>query len=379
MTRRIAGLRTWIALASFFALGFWGAANSAEGSAPLVEPSMERRPNKDYWPGTLDREAYVVLRLTVGADGKATDVQIIDGFYEPRFADAAVQLMKDTRFKPATRAGIPEAFEGYLFAVTFRLKGVDARGITPSFRTELNKAVALIKANQLAEAHMQVEHMLADEVTVLYEMKVLEAILAETHQSIGNLPEALANSRKATSTVDGRHDRYKVGGKPPSISAARFVLPEPVLSATLRRRIMLDAQLGYVSDALQAYWELAGRKALEPGDAVQALIPKLEARLASPEPLAAIARIGQDGRWTHAPTRRTFSVTNVSDGKLKDIRVNCGTYRRVLNFQKDVDWTLPPIYPRCDLVFTGDPGTDFLIVEADLPNGPTDKDSASGT
>jgi hypothetical protein len=375
VTRQFAGTGARIAGAACCVLGLWSAADRAaeptlQPIVALVEPSIENGPLRDYWPGAKDREAHIVLRLTVGADGKALDVQVIDGFFEPRFAEAAVKLANEIRFKPATRAGVPEAFEGFVFAVNFQLGNVAVQGITPSFRSELNKAVALIKAGQFPEAHMQVEHMLADEVKVLYEINVLQAILAETHQSIGNLPEALDNSRKATETTDLRHVRFKVGGTPPYISATRFMLPEPLLSATLRRRLILDAKLGYVRDALQAYWELAGRKTLEPGDAVQELVPKLERLLASPAPLTAAARIGQDGRWTHEPTRRAFTVTDVSGGHLKDIRVNCGTYRRVLTYQPDVDWTLPPIYSRCGLTFTGEPGTDFRIAEADVPTGP---------
>jgi len=49
-----------------------------------------------------------------------------------------------------------------------------------------------------------------------------------------------------------------------------------------------------------------------------------------------------------------------------NFEVDCGRYRRVFDFQADVDLTLRSACRRCIVRFTADVGTQFQIVEAKL-------------
>lgn len=333
----------------------------------LVRPKISKSAS-GYWPGALDREAYVYLRLTVTAAGKAEDVEVVDGYFEKRFADAAVKVAQESHFAPAMRNGVPEAFEGFEFAVVFALPYEQRKGVTPAFRSELVKVVDLVKAKKPDEAHARVEGMLASQVTLLYEVSVLHAVLAETNEGIGNLTEALFHSRRATAPLDFKYPPYRRGETPPKNSAQRYVLPMETLETAFRRRIYLDAKLGYAADGLRASWELSGLKALLADDPVRRLVPELERMLDEQKPLMAQAMILPSGVWSHVPVRKSFTVAAVTGGVLKDISVNCGrSFRRTLSYQPDVDWTLPARTGSCLLQFKGEPGTRFRILEANPP------------
>jgi hypothetical protein len=318
--------------------------------------------------GTPLRESVVEMRFTVTATGRVKDVEVVDGFYDERAAKSAVDYLAGCRYEPATRHGVPAEVEGLLFTVVYRLP-LSPSDITPSFRQELMKAVELVQARQPHDAQVQVQHMLADEVKWLYEVDVLNLMLSETSQKIGDPIEALYYSRRVTRELDSSRPPFVAWGEtPPPNNIRRYVLPENLLMTAFRRRFLLDAQLGYVNDALKAYWDMAGFRSFPADDPLRAVATQLAGRLADSAPLVAQAKIREDGVWQHVPIRRTFSVTDVAGGELKQVLVSCGrNYRRFVPFQPGVDWTLPSKGWPCFLRFDGTAGTTFRIVEANLP------------
>ena len=50
------------------------------------------------YPRPWDREALVVLDFTVKSDGSIDDIEVVDGFYEDRFVDAAIAAVRQLRF-----------------------------------------------------------------------------------------------------------------------------------------------------------------------------------------------------------------------------------------------------------------------------------------
>jgi hypothetical protein len=305
--------------------------------------------------------------MTVNEAGKAEDIEVVDGFYEKRFVDAAIQYIRRMEFSPANRNGVPERYEGLRYAVKFQIGTERIMGVTPNFRKELDKAVQLIREDKPAEAQSQVNHMLAEEVTLLYEVGVMYAILAETSHQNGKLIDALYYSRKASEPLDFSFPGYQPGKSPPQNKIRRYSLPKEMLEAVLRRRIYLDANLGYPVDGLQAYWELTGFGPLSPDDGMVKLAADMQRLAESGKPVTAQAVIPSIGSWHHLPVRRAFTVMSVAGGRLEKVIVSCGkSYYRRLPFQSDVDWILPARFDRCGIRFEGDPGTRFRIVEAEL-------------
>lgn len=77
--------------------------------AGLTAPALVRRVEPAY-PEDARRvglEGRVVLRFTVDADGRVTDVQMLDGAPLPSMADAAQRAVLAWRYHPATLYGVP--------------------------------------------------------------------------------------------------------------------------------------------------------------------------------------------------------------------------------------------------------------------------------
>jgi hypothetical protein len=66
--------------------------------------------------------------------------------------------------------------------------------------------------------------------------------------------------------------------------------------------------------------------------------------------------------WAHVPARRTFTLTDV-EGEVSEIQVECDRRKTVLEYQADVDWTLPPGWGSCTLFVDGKRDTTFALYE----------------
>ena len=70
-------------------------------------------------------EGTVVLELTVGADGRASDIRIVDGLTGPGASSlhqAAMEAVRGCRFAPGERNGEPVAVRIRAFKVSFALR-----------------------------------------------------------------------------------------------------------------------------------------------------------------------------------------------------------------------------------------------------------------
>lgn len=71
----------------------------------MPEPAYPR----DVWCSQIGGET--VLRVMVGADGKAGDIRVVSASPSPQLDEAAIAAVKNWTFDPATRDGQPVAEE----------------------------------------------------------------------------------------------------------------------------------------------------------------------------------------------------------------------------------------------------------------------------
>jgi len=98
-------------------------------------------------------------------------------------------------------------------------------------------------------------------------------------------------------------------------------------------------------------------------DKLQEAAKLVKALMDSADPLALLAKIpaGKE-EWTHKLSRRIFTVADLK-GKLSKITANCERRTMELQYKENSDWTLPPSFGACSLVFTGNEGTQFTVYE----------------
>lgn len=315
------------------------------------------------------REARVVIGFTVTSEGKTADIGIEDGFYDENFAAKAIEMVKYSRWKPALLNGKQVDYSDMKLAVIFSLEKSE---LTRTFLDAMEEAVVLIRAGKLEAAHEQVEEMAATKVKWLYEYVTLQAALAETYQKTGYPLHAVVASRRATATYSGLVPRMTLeGGKVPRNLAKYYMLPEPMLSTALQRRFLLDVSLGLDRDAMQAFTELQGLGTLPPDSPLPSMASTITKRMKSSEPLVGRARVDELGVHGHKLFRNTFSVIDVVGGGLQAIDFACAGVQRVerweMPFRNGGDWTLPGKRSGCTLLFKGEPGTEFKIVETGDP------------
>jgi len=140
-----------------------------------------------------------------------------------------------------------------------------------------------------------------------------------------------------------------------------FFLTDDVLRSALYKRTVLAMLVSQHQLALDSYQLLQAREPMPADDKIHEQIKTVIAALESPEPRALRAQIVED-RWTFTPARRIFTVANV-EGKLDRINARCQRRDLELEYQKDVDWTLPATLGSCVLDFEGRDGTTFVVYE----------------
>jgi len=72
-------------------------------------------------------------------------------------------------------------------------------------------------------------------------------------------------------------------------------------------------------------------------------------------------RIGSTG-WSQTLRARTFSIAGV-DGRIRGMRVACDTAERKLEYQEEIDWTIPDGWGACTLYVNAKRGTTFALYE----------------
>lgn len=72
-------------------------------------------------------------------------------------------------------------------------------------------------------------------------------------------------------------------------------------------------------------------------------------------------KIGRDP-WSHALTQPTFTIGRVS-GEIRDLRLDCDGGDSRLDYQPDVDWTIPSGWSACILRVRAKRGTTFALYE----------------
>jgi hypothetical protein len=76
---------------------------------------------------------------------------------------------------------------------------------------------------------------------------------------------------------------------------------------------------------------------------------------------AYVVRVGRTP-WSHTLTQRTFTLGQV-DGDVRKLEIECGDFRKRLDYQEGVDWSVPAGADGCILLVNAKPDTTFALYE----------------
>lgn len=342
MTRRIRSAFGSVLFALFGAMPL-----TALGQGDLIAPRALTSPVPAMPTNArqVPVESYVTVRYSVLADGKPTNVRVID-FMPPSIDPApTVTTVESWTFLPGTRGGQAIDWHNNETVVVFRASAiveVDSTG----FAERYGAIEAMLAADPVdyAAALAASESLLSEYSTRLADTGLAMVQAAIIEIGIGSLNSALGHLRMATDP------------RVPMLSGTEL-LP------ALRLRMQLEGTLGRIADAQASHARLAKGLGASPPDAE---FTETGARLADAEKqefLSVTGRILNDS-WRIDANRRFFFIPEVKSGTIRTIVAECDTRRVELAFNSADDYQLPDSFGACTIFVNGDRNTDFTFVQA---------------
>ena len=331
-------------------------------------------------------EALIRVKYTVTAEGTTDDVEVFDYMGNPISHNMARDTVRDWTFQPATIDGeaIPLFNQEHLFAMRFDpdapapggrggpgarrgpppapAEGEEAPpppdfsrllslplGLSEDVRESFEEITNMIAEMEYDDAIKEINRVLRVRAVTVFDYSLMQDLACTVHMTTNAFFDALDACEKATLfAVDN------TGGK-------HYMADNLVLQNSLRKRLILEISLRQHANAVATYDELVRLDLLPPDDTLHERIEDSRAALSSPDPLPLLARITEDS-WQYTPSRRIFTVTNV-DGRLNRIDAHCQRRNLELEYQENIDWTLPESLGNCVLEFEGRDGTSFTVYE----------------
>lgn len=174
-------------------------APAAPGAVEFSPPQLARGATLS-WPGAMDREATLVMDMTVRANGRAEDIVPLDGFYDPRFLDAAAAFLSKAKFEPGREHGAAVDWPHMQLRLSYFLPYPSERRIaTEGFRSQYEKLESADRAGDYASAEAIADAMLHGAVQYRFEYALLNLALTELQVRQGRLSAAYQSLARATS------------------------------------------------------------------------------------------------------------------------------------------------------------------------------------
>ena len=358
----------------------------AAAQTALVAPEPLTQDGK-FMPG-FGTEAIVRTRYTVQADGSVGDIEFLGGFGSNSFLENMLkQNIATWTFTPGTANG--EAVDFYNQEYTFALRidpnapprmgpppgggrrgapaapaeGTEAAppavdfstmptlplGLSAKVKEAIDTITRLVGAQDYDKALKELDKLERRELRSVFDYSLVHEIKSGILMAKQDPFKALEESKLATQSTETPQ------------GTRTWFLTDEILENALRSKFLLAATLRQNGLAWETYSTLEGKFELAANDQIHAHAQSVKAQLDSPEPLGMLASI-TDKLWTHTPTRRIFTVTDVN-GRLNQITARCERSTLELKYQENVDWTLPESLGACKLDFEGRKGTQFTLYE----------------
>lgn len=369
------------------------AALPAQDSHEFVAPTPIKQDGR-FMPG-FGNDAIVRARFTVKADGTTADVELLGPLGNQFLDQTLTRNIAAWTFTPGTVDGAVADFHNQEIVMAFRVDpnappmamggppaggpssgsrrgpppkaeapAPDAAppvlvdpalrppiplGLTPAVKEQVEVISQLLDAKDNKKALSEIDKTLRREVRTVFDYALLHELKTTALMATNDAFAALEAVKLATlSSTNARGEE-------------EFFLTDDILRSALYKRFVLAMLLSQNQYARDTYDLLQARVPMPADDRIHEQVKAVIAALESPEPRALQAQIVED-RWTFTPARRIFTVANV-EGKLDRINARCQRRDLELEYQPDVDWTLPASLGSCELDFEGRDGTKFVVYE----------------
>lgn len=315
--------------------------------ARIVKRTAPRYPESELHQ---NRQGWVKLSYVVTTDGEAVDPIIEDSSGNRKFERAALRVIDNWIFEPATWDGKPVEQCQNEIMISFAIKPTPT-GASRTFIRRYKKIVKQMDNGDTGEAAKLIDETFDSWKMTVYEVSRLWALRGLLAEKTDNRARQLSSYRKAAAN-NGRwieKDTYR---------------------SLLSRIVILELYSGQYSSALSNF-----EKLLDEGVRVEELgllataIQSLKEQLAEPRPLAVPARLstgrqcdGCPADWQYRLLRREFSIADV-EGTLEKLEIRCDWKRVIDTAREGVNWSIPESWGSCRVIVFGGEGTTFNLLE----------------
>lgn len=301
------------------------------------------------------REGWVDLRFTMKPDGSFTDVEVVNVFGEPYFAENAKEVWASCRYErpelvSPTGGEVRNLRSRYYFQIE-----PPSKASTPKVYMKLIEVQRLLKEGQTDAG---------------------EALLNEAEKDCRNLYEFSHMLILRGAVAAARGDNGKALLYLHVISGNRSFIADKEFAQLLRMRLSLEIDEGQYVLAEKTAAEMAKKKPREGDDKLLAKLAALKALVATGSPLSVSGQLPvnchpafcepDEPEWFYSPYNRTVSLADIK-GQLNKVMFRCD--KKTMTFPADagVTWTIPKSWGQCTVQVIGKPGASFKLIDETLP------------
>lgn len=297
-------------------------------------------PSSRVGPGP---EGWIKLRFTINSDGTTDNIEILD-FMPSAFSRRNTEnAVESWTFNPAMVDGEAVEWHNNIVVVNFDLPQIpNISG--PQFTTPYAEVEESINEGDYDRAARRASNNLRNSTFTLHDI------------GLGNIQLAIIEMRR-----EDMHTAHQAITRATIAEVTQLTNEE--LDVALQYRFNIEVQLGRYMDALDTYDRRAALGMMADDDIMHEQSSQIRDAIDQGFTLNAQGKILDRGEgWFFVPTRRTFAIANV-EGDVDSIDVVCNRRIISLEYQADVEWSLPESWGDCSLTVQGNRNTTFTFYE----------------
>ena len=298
------------------------------------------RPANRFGPGP---EGWIKLRFSINTDGSTSSIEVLDLMPSTFSIRDTIKTVESWTFDPAVIDGNAVDWHNNIVVINFDLPEIPNFS-GPQFTTPYNEVQELINDGRLDRAKNQA--------------------LANIRKGTYSLHDVGLGNMQLTTVEMQRQDMYLAHQ-----AIIRATLPEVTqltdeeLEIALLYRFNIEIALGFYMNALDTYQRRSQLSLIPATEHIHQQVKQLQQALDQGYTLSAKGKIlDKNEGWFFIPSRRTFTIAD-TQGDLDSIETVCNLRKVSMEYQPDVEWSLPESWGECSLKVMGDRNTTFTFYE----------------
>ena len=300
------------------------------------------------------REGWVEMSLTVLANGRVTDVQVVDASDpDARFDEAALRSVSEWTYNPATLDGRPIDQRNMMLVLNFVMQ--NHPGVDKTIITAMKSIEKALDEGRLTEAEEGLRRLDDSRDLNLQAYSYLYMLWGRYHEQSEQPHEALLSYGRAARSAE---NAFAPKDRAPHL---RSLIRMQILLGHLGAAVETGDKLVEAAGPLPTDDPLVGalqqvRTVLETGGTFEVegkLVNRCRRLSACPQ---------ASGHWRYDLVRSNIQFEEAGPG-IREVELACANKNATSPFEVGTAWAIPESWGACTMVVRGEPGAEFRFVQ----------------